>query len=601
MLRRRFGAALAAACVLLALPALAQEKRVALVIGNAAYKEAPLRNPVNDARAMAAALRKLGFDVIARENATRDQLGRAIVEFGGRLDASSAALVFYAGHGIQSRGRNYLIPVDAALNAESDLRYQAVDVTGLLEEIEQAQSRVGFVILDACRNNPFERRLRGAAQASGLAAIDAARGLMIAYATSPGSVAADGDGSNGVYTAALLKALAQPGLKAEEVFKRVRIEVTGATANRQTPWESSSLTGDFVFNVTVNVAPVVAAAGTADREALFWQSAQAGNRTEEYEAYLKQYPQGAFAALAQSRIAALKAQLPQQAMVAPAPAAPAPRPGGAAPRDCAECPEMVAIPGGTFTMGSPQGEAGRDDDEGPLHSVSVGSFSLGKYEVTRDQFAAFVRDSGDAAGGDCHGHIGVKWEKSAGRDWRSPGFAQSGRDPVVCVSWDDAKAYVAWLSRKTGTTYRLPSEAEWEYAARARSATARFWGEDARNACRYGNVADRTVKRTYPGWTVHECDDGQTYTAPAGRYHANAFGLHDVLGNVWEWAEDCWNDSHDGSPRDGGARLSGDCGSRVIRGGSWLNMPRLVRSADRFKFDTAYRGTNLGFRVARTD
>lgn len=182
-----------------------KEPRKALVIGNAAYKDAPLKNPVNDARAMTAMLRRLGFDVIARENVTRDQLGQAIVEFAGRLDSTSAGLLFYAGHGIQSRGRNYLIPVDAALNTESDLRYQAVDVTGLIEEFELAKTRVGFVILDACRNNPFERRMRGAAPVTGLAAIDAARGLMIAYATAPGSVAADGEGDNGTYTTALLK------------------------------------------------------------------------------------------------------------------------------------------------------------------------------------------------------------------------------------------------------------------------------------------------------------------------------------------------------------------------------------------------------------
>ncbi len=229
--------------------AMRNEPRRALVIGNAAYKDAPLKNPVNDARAMAAMLARLGFEVIARENVTREQLGQAIVEFGSRLDATAAALFFYAGHGVQSRGRNYLIPVDATLNAEADLRYQAVDVTGLVEEIEVAKTRVGFVILDACRNNPFERRMRGAPRTRGLAAIDAARGLMIAYATAPGSVAADGDGENGTYTTALLNALGQPGLKAEEVFKRVRLEVATTTGNKQTPWESSSLTGDFIFNL----------------------------------------------------------------------------------------------------------------------------------------------------------------------------------------------------------------------------------------------------------------------------------------------------------------------------------------------------------------
>ncbi|MCC6471204.1 MAG: SEL1-like repeat protein [Alphaproteobacteria bacterium] len=304
------------------------EKRVALVIGNATYKEAPLKNPVNDARAMAARLRQLNFDVIARENATRQEMASAVAEFAHKLGPDSAAVIYYAGHGIQARGRNFLIPIDATLESETDLRFQAVDIGSLTDELEQAQSRVSFVILDACRNNPFERRMRGGPR--GLAAVDAARGSLIAYATAPGSVAADGAGDNGVYTAALLKALNEPGLKAEEVFKRVRIEVTQETKNQQTPWESSSLTGDFVFNITVNVAPTVVApaasvpAAPSDREALFWQSAQSSNRAEEYEEYLKQFPQGMFAGLARSRIAAAQqaAQLaakPQQQAALPPP------------------------------------------------------------------------------------------------------------------------------------------------------------------------------------------------------------------------------------------------------------------------------------------
>ena len=309
------GLLIAAALALCAAPAGAQalSKRVALVIGNAAYKESPLKNAANDARAMAERLKELGFDVAVLENATREQMGGAVTEFGKRLGPAAVALFFYAGHGIQSRGRNYLIPVDASLNVEGDLRFQAVEVTALLEEIEQAQSRIGFVILDACRNNPFERRMRGGA-GGGLAAIDAARGLMIAYATAPGSVASDGDESNGVYTAALLKSLAEPGLTAEQVFKRVRIEVSGRTNNSQIPWESSSLTGEFVFNVTVSAAgPTVS---NADREMMFWQSIQSSKRAADFEAYLSQFPQGTFAALARGRMEELRKA--QQLAAAPA-------------------------------------------------------------------------------------------------------------------------------------------------------------------------------------------------------------------------------------------------------------------------------------------
>jgi uncharacterized protein YgiM (DUF1202 family) len=327
---RLLAAALAVAVIVLS--ALAQapvlgaapEKRVALVIGNATYKDSPLKNPANDARLMAGKLRELGFDVIARENATREQMAGAIGAFLGKLDPGAVALVYYAGHGIQSRGRNYLLPVDVTLAAETDLRFQAVDVSTLTEELEQSQARVSMVILDSCRNNPFERRFRGASR--GMAAIDAARGGLIAYATAPGSVAADGDGANGPYTEELVKALAIPNLKAEEVFKRVTAGVEERTKGLQTPWVSSSLRGDFIFNLTINVAPPAAApqsAAPTDREALFWQSAQSRNRVEEYREYLKQFPDGTFAGLARARVAELEAQAkapakPPQVAAAPA-------------------------------------------------------------------------------------------------------------------------------------------------------------------------------------------------------------------------------------------------------------------------------------------
>jgi hypothetical protein len=259
--RRRRGLALAAALWPLVLvgPAAAQapreESRLALVIGNGAYREAPLRNPVNDARAMAQRLRDLGFTVIAHENATKRTMEAAIVEFGRRLGEGGVGAFYYAGHGLQVRGRNYLVPVDAEIDDEAATRVAAVDVELLLEQMNEARNRINLVILDACRNNPFERRLRGGSR--GLAAVDAARGTLIAYATAPGSVAADGDGSNGLYTEELLAALSEPGLQIEEVFKRVRINVSRRSRGAQTPWESSSLTGDLVVN-TAGVAATAA-------------------------------------------------------------------------------------------------------------------------------------------------------------------------------------------------------------------------------------------------------------------------------------------------------------------------------------------------------
>jgi sulfatase modifying factor 1 len=171
----------------------------------------------------------------------------------------------------------------------------------------------------------------------------------------------------------------------------------------------------------------------------------------------------------------------------------------------------------------------------------------------------------------------------------------------VCVSWADAQAYVRWLSRKTGKGYRLLSESEWEYAARAGTTTRRPWGDVAEAGCAHANIADATARRIVPGITLGTaCDDGHAYTSPAGTYHANAFGLHDMLGNVWEWTADCWSESHVGAPADGSARMDGDCSYRVLRGGSWSNNSDGIRSAHRNGEALGTRFGGYGFRVART-
>ncbi len=180
-----------------------EEPRIALVIGNSAYKDMPVKNPVNDVRAMARTLRELGFTVFAHENANKRTMETAVIEFGQRLAAGGVGFFYYAGHGLQVRGRNYLVPIDAEIDSEAVTRVAAVDVDLLLEQMAEAKNRVNIVILDACRNNPFERKLRGASR--GLAAIDAARGTLLAYATAPGSVAADGEGANGLYTEELAR------------------------------------------------------------------------------------------------------------------------------------------------------------------------------------------------------------------------------------------------------------------------------------------------------------------------------------------------------------------------------------------------------------
>jgi formylglycine-generating enzyme required for sulfatase activity len=268
-------------------------------------------------------------------------------------------------------------------------------------------------------------------------------------------------------------------------------------------------------------------------------------------------------------------------------------------RDCADCPEMVTVPAGRFLMGSPAGEPGRFDAEGPQHAVTVRAFALGKYDVTNEEFLTFLRETGYQPA-PCDPVLGVTW-RSPGRGLAySPVAAEPPRWPAFCLNWFDAEAYIAWLNarvRRAGAAtasgdgpYRLPSEAEWEYAARAATATARWWGD----AVGTGNA---NCNGCGSHWDGHEM-------APVGSFRPNGFGLYDMLGNVWQWLADCWNESYVGAPGDGSAWQAGDCSKRVLRGGSWSNLPEFIRSAARSRADAAGRDADYssyaGFRVARS-
>ncbi len=262
---------------------------------------------------------------------------------------------------------------------------------------------------------------------------------------------------------------------------------------------------------------------------------------------------------------------------------------------------MVVIPSGTFDMGSPESEDGRTDDEGPVHRVNVAKFAIGKTEITRGQFATFVKKTKYSTGDKCSILEGGKVVERAA-NWRELGYANGDSYPVGCVNWSDAKAYAQWLSRTTGEKYRLPTEAEWEYAARANSSTARYWGDNPDEACAYANAADKTAQEKIEGasaWTVHGCTDGFAYSAPVGSFKANAFGLQDMLGNAWEWTEDSYHDSYGDAPTDGSA-WQGDGAKRVLRGGSWNSGPRDVRAAVRNGYEPDLRFGFFGFRLART-
>ena len=252
-------------------------------------------------------------------------------------------------------------------------------------------------------------------------------------------------------------------------------------------------------------------------------------------------------------------------------------------RDCPTCPEMVVVPAGTFRMGSPSYEEYRDEDEGPMHRVTIAKpFAVGVYEVTVGEFGRFVDATGYTTRNWCSGLD----ESDDGRNWQNPGYRQSERHPVVCVSWDDAQAYMGWLTQQTDKAYRLLSEAEWEYLARAGTTTTYHWGDRIeRNRANCDGCGSR--------W-----DDARA--APGGSFTANGWGVHDLHGNVWEWVADCWNNNYYGAPMDGSTWTSGDCGTRIARGGSWFNAPSALRAAARDSWlGTRWRDNSGGFRIAR--
>ena len=529
-----------------------KEQRVALVIGNSAYKQGPLRNPVNDARDMAARLRSLGFTVIERSNLGIKQIGSTLREFRAKLTPGSVALVFYAGHGVQIKGENYLPAVDAEISGEEDVPNQSLAVRQIMDVLGDAKTRLNLVFLDACRDNPYARTFRTASR--GLSKENAPSGTLISFATRPGSLAADGVGKNGLYTGALLLAMNDANRPIEQILKAVVTSVKAGSKNQQEPWMEGSIEGEFCFgDCTRVVQSVVPEMSAGQLEEKFWDDAKAAGNKEAFEAYVINYPTGRYANLAKANIARLSTANVQivsaPPVTKPVIASPVRLPG-AAFKDCDDCPEMVAIPAGNFEMG------GTSISETPRHRVTMTAFSVGRTEVTQGQWRSMI--------GTNPSHFSVCGDTC----------------PVEFVTWEDAKLFISRLNAKTGKQYRLPSEAAWEYACRA-------GGQD--EYCGSSRVNE-------VGWYGNSVYS----TRPVGGKQANAWGLYDMSGNVWEWTEDCWNDNYNGAPTDGRAWTSGNCSQRVIRGGSFGSVPRDLRAANRFRDASEdSRFIENGFRVAR--
>ena len=316
------------------------------------------------------------------------------------------------------------------------------------------------------------------------------------------------------------------------------------------------------------------------RDIVYWESAKECTDAGDVESYLYRFSDGCYVREAQECLARLRERNNP----------PVRQPGSEfRESNCSECPLMVVVPAGSFVMGSPEGDDVRAEDEGPRRRVTISEpFAVGKFEVTRREFARFVEATGHRAGETCWRRVGgAGWEEGPGYGWRNPGFGQTENDPVVCVNWHDAKAYVLWLSGRTGKRYRLLSEAEWEYAARARTITRYSWGNsighNRTNCMHCGSRWDNELP------------------APVGMFAANGFGLHDMHGNVSEWVEDCWQVNYDGAPSDGSVWSGGNCRNRVVRSGNWSsNDPKKLRSAQRGWIPYERRSSYTGFRIART-
>jgi len=647
------------------------EGRTALVIGNSKYKGVPLRNPVNDARSIKNFLESRGFDVIYGEDATRNEMYDLFDEYIEKVNKNRGISLFYfAGHGVSQNGENFLIPVDARIKKARDIQRNAFSVTSVLDEIQHQNTRLNIVILDACRNNPF----KGSRSAGGgLAGVHSnAKGTFIAYATAPGRTASDGEGEHSVYTKNLLNNMSKEGLTIEQVFKRVRIGVERDTSGVQTPWETSSLDGDFFFTLPKEVKKVdakTALTSISDKEAwklisnstsvfafinfvklypdspyselaktrvfdlqkpaiskstnvvqkssdrYFWEDVKNSNNIDSLNAYLTQFPNGQYRMLAKLKISKLQAKGKKFKLYIVT------QPAGAkisfidksfVYTDGMELPRgnykfsfeksgyttyyhtinlvdnlKVTIPlskirkvypiriskkvyasyiepalklvnPGKYRIGDDS--INSDDDEKITKEIEIKyPFYVGLYEVTYSEFD--------------------KYSDAKHLRRIKPNLGNRNIFAVSRVSWYDAVAYAKWLSDISGKHYRLPTEAEWEYFARAGSKSLFYWGNNPKLARSYA---------VYRGNTSH--------AYKIGAKKPNNWGFYDISGSSWEWCQDTYTEDYSKLPTDGSVSpMKGN--KKIIRGGAWNSKVALLRTSNRLWNKASKRRSSIGFRL----
>ena len=494
-----------------------QTNRLALVIGNDYDGESgQLLNPVHDADDMRKTLSKLGFEVMGDNQQSLQDMNTLVREFGDRLRPGMVGLFYFAGHGMQINGQNYLMPVQSGIQREDEVPFRALAVDQVLAKMSKNKTGLNLMMLDACRDNPFSRSFRSTT--TGLAKMEAPSGTLISYAAKPGTRSKDGDGRNGLYTSVLLKYLPIPGMPIEQMLKKVGSEVRQRSGDQQQTWMEGLLDsgdgGDFCF------------AGCGGRA-----------NTPTTPPYRPVTPT--------PKPAPAQRPIPQRHSMAPRPSLVAPAVTPA--KVCEDCPEMVRLPGGTFMMGSAVSHWNERQ-----HQVTVEGFAIGKYEVTK-----------------------AEWRRVMGSN-PPPYDVDCDRCPVVYVSWNDVQDYLRKLNTLSGQHYRLPTEAEWEYACRAQGSEI-YCGADSPDPVAW-----------YRG-------NSDSKTHPVGQKRANRFGLHDMSGNVWEWTcstyagEEYWDLNE----------TKCSLGTRkVTRGGSYADEPGMVRSAVRVIYKLEDGFDWQGFRLA---
>jgi formylglycine-generating enzyme required for sulfatase activity len=631
------------------------QPRYALVIGNSNYNDPGekgyLTNPVNDAKDMKALLTKqLGFTVIEGYDVNQRKFNQLIQKFNRLLiksDSPAVALFYFSGHGFSGKDQrdnetNYLVPLwpkNAPPTDQVSLEYSSISSNYIVTAMRRYNKNgVNMMVLDACRGSPkafvqnYQEDEEKGSSPGGFVNMDS-RGVFLAYATALGRTSyGSSDTRNSIYTAKLLEVLKERAFwhkNITEVFNETAFRVATFTQHHQVPWFSGSGV-KFCFDGCSQsyIPPKLDISSDISQLLRTCQqhfnanrltTGRGGTALDCYSEVLKKDRNNAEALRGLDKIEAtyvawieralsrgekkraerymaslrlvnpdsLKLRDFEDQMQTPPVHTPHRQSAGEVFRDRlkdgGKGPQMVWIAAGSFQMGSNEGSS----DEKPVHRVSITQdFAMGRYEVTVGEFRQFVNATGyrtDAEKkGSCYSWK-QGWKNIKGANWRSPGFSQNDNHPVVCISWNDAMAYAKWLSQQTGKQYSLPSEAQWEYAARAGTETKYWWGNNiGKNRANCDGCGSR--------W-----DDKST--APVGSFASNPFGIYDTVGNVWEWCVDPWHSNYKGAPTDGQVWSGGDESYRVLRGGSWDDVPRDGRTAGRNRFTSVERDGSFGFRV----